>query len=236
MEDTGTQQPGQTITPTKSTPPAPSDASQRPPEPPAPEPPAEPAEPPQPASPPEPETPDEQPFKRQQPAVSQPEPDVSDTTDTKRTQTVTWTASEFIAHAKSIGWYTSLVIAAIAIAAVVLFITKDVVSVGVVIIGAILLGIYGGHQPRQLEYQLNANGLNIGQKHLGYNQFRSFSVIPEDAFDSIVFMPLKRFAVPTTIYFAPEDKDKIVSMLADRLPFEERGHDAIDRLMQRIRF
>jgi hypothetical protein len=129
-----------------------------------------------------------------------------------------------------------LAFGAVAFAAVIYLVTRDVISAGVIILAAIVLGIYAGHQPRELEYQLNARGLTIGQKHYSYEQFRSFSVLPEGAFSSIVFMPLKRFAVPTTIYYAPEDEEKIVSLLGSYLPLEERGHDAVDRLMHRIHF
>jgi hypothetical protein len=61
-------------------------------------------------------------------------------------------------------------------------------------------------------------------------------VVPEGAFSSIVFMPLKRFAPLTTIYYAPEDESKIITILTDRLPFEERKAAAIDSLMKRVRF
>lgn len=151
-------------------------------------------------------------------------------------QPITWTASEFIAHDKSFGWYAALAAGALALAALVYFISRDLISVSVVIIAALMLGVYGGHKPRQLEYRIDTDGLSIGKKHFGYDDFRSFSVLPEGAFSSIVFMPMRRFAVPTTIYYAPEDEDRIASVLSLYLPFEERDHDAIDRLMHRIRY
>lgn len=156
--------------------------------------------------------------------------------DDTDTPLISWTASEFIAHAKSFGWYAVLGLAAAVFAALIYLLTKDFVSVGVVLVAALLLGIYAGHQPRQLEYRLDGRSLTIGKKRFGYHQFRSFSVLPEGGVSSIVFMPMKRFAVPITIYYPPEDEDKIVALLADRLPLEEGGHDAIDRLMHRIRF
>jgi hypothetical protein len=39
-------------------------------------------------------------------------------------------------------------------------------------------------------------------------------VVPEGAFNSIVFMPLKRFAVPLSIYYDPKDEDKIIAVLS----------------------
>jgi hypothetical protein len=164
-------------------------------------------------------------------------PEKQDEAQPREPREVAWTASEFVAHDKSAGWYVSLGLAAVVVAVVIYLITKDKVSVAVVIVGALVLGVYGGHQPRELDYRLDAHSLSIGDKHHSYEEFRSFAVVPEGALSSIIFMPLKRFALTTTIYYAPDDEDKIVSLLADRLPIDEdHKHDAIDRLMRRIRF
>jgi hypothetical protein len=99
-----------------------------------------------------------------------------------------------------------------------------------------MLGFYAAHQPRQLEYEIGRRGLSIGGKYHGYDEFKSFSILPEGAFSSIVFMPLKRFAPPITIYYAPEDEEKILAVLSGSLPYEEPRRDAVDSLMKRIRF
>ncbi len=151
-------------------------------------------------------------------------------------QEIVWTASEFIAHAKPFGWYAALAAGALVFAGLVYLVTKDFISVGVILVAGLLLGIYAGHQPRQLEYRIGSRGLKIGPKSYSYDDFQSFSVLPEGAFSSIVFMPLRRFAIPTTIYYPPEEEDRIVEVLADHLPMEQRGHDAVDRLMHRMRF
>lgn len=149
---------------------------------------------------------------------------------------ITWTAGEFIAHQKSLVWYVALLGAAVVVAGIIYLITKDVISSGVIIVGAIVLAVYGAREPRQLEYRLDRRGLSIGDRQHAYNEFRSFAVVPEGAFNSIVLMPLKRFSLLTTIYYSPEDEEKIVAILAARLPLEQRKKDVIDRLMWRIRF
>jgi hypothetical protein len=151
-------------------------------------------------------------------------------------QSITWTASEFVAHQKTASWYLILIISAIAITILVFLITKDKISATVVIVAAILMGVYGSHQPRQLEYKISPRGLSIGGKYHTYEEFRSFSVLQEGAFSSINFMPLKRFAIPLTIYYAPEQEEEIISLLSGSLPFEEHRSDAVDTLMRRIRF
>ena len=149
---------------------------------------------------------------------------------------VTWTASEFVAHDKSSEWYTLLALGALAGAGLMYILTKDFISVAVVVVAALLFGVYGAHKPKQLQYRIDLHGITIGGKHYSYDQFGTFSVIPEGAFSSIVLMPLKRFAVPLTIYYAPEDEDKIAELLSAQLPYEQRRRDAVDSLMRKVRF
>lgn len=149
---------------------------------------------------------------------------------------ITWTASEFVAHEKSASWYGMLVLAAAAATAVIFLITKDKISSAVVPICALALGVIGARKPRSLQYQVDNYGVTVGDKHHGFEEFRSFTVATEGAFSSIIFKPLKRFAVLTSIYCAPEDEDRIIDMLEDRLPYEEHEPDVVDRLMRRIRF
>lgn len=247
-------QPGQTVTPTEAAGPAPPAAAPAPSAPAQPEAPAPTAPPATPDPDPAPETPaadataaavpePEQPAAPQQESASVAEAAGEDEAETEvdpedvdPEQTVAWTASEFVAHAKSFGWYAVLGLAAVIGAALIYYMTRDYVSVAVILVACLLLGVYAGHKPREMEYRLDLHGLTVGDKHFGYNEFRSFSVLPEGAFSSIVFMPLRRFAIPTTIYYAPEDEDKIVNLLSDHLPLEEGGHDAIDRLLHRIHF
>ena len=149
---------------------------------------------------------------------------------------VSWTASEFIAHQKTVGWYGILAAATIVFSVLIYILTRDLITSGFVIFGALILGYYASRQPSELHYQIDAKGVLIGDKSYGYESFRSFSIVDEGAFASVVFMPLKRFAPLRAVYFAPEHEDKIIEMLMPRLPFEEYSHDAIDRLMSRIRF
>ena len=152
------------------------------------------------------------------------------------TKSVEWTASEFVHHEKTAGWYLILFIAAGALAAVIYLVLDDPVAAGVVVAAAFLLSVYAAHQPRQLTYRLDQEGLTIGDKLRPYSEFKSFATQPDGAFTSIVFMPLKRFAPVTTIYYPPEDEDKIISVLSSHLPYEEMRRDAVDSLMRRIRF
>jgi len=148
---------------------------------------------------------------------------------------LSWTASEFIAHAKSSGWYVilggiTLVLAGLA------YYFADIFSAIVVVVVAILFGYMASRKPRELPYAVNEKGIQVDQKLYPYSGFKSFSIIQEEGIESIWFMPLKRFAPGLTIYFAPQEGQKIVDFLGSQLPYEERKPDTIDILMHRIRF
>lgn len=151
-------------------------------------------------------------------------------------ESVTWTASEFVAHNKGMGWYGVLALAAGALAAVAYLLTKDVVSSAIIIIVGILFGVSATRKPRILNYKVDSSGLTIGQKFYPYAEFKSFSVMEEGAFSSIMFLPLKRFMPPINIYYDPADEDKITLVLSQHLPVEHRTHDVVDRFLGRIRF
>jgi hypothetical protein len=53
---------------------------------------------------------------------------------------------------------------------------------------------------------------------------------------SIVFMPLKRFSPPLTIYLTSGMADQVVDLLASILPIEQHKQDAFESLLKRIRF
>lgn len=154
----------------------------------------------------------------------------------KDSEAVSWSASEFIAHHKSFGWYSLLGLTALVVAFVVWLLTKDVFSSGLVFVGVLLLGVYGAHKPRQLTYSLNNLGITIGSMHHTFSEFRSFSVVSEGAFASIELVPLRRFAMYTTVYFDPADEDKIISVLSTHLPMEQPRNDLVEQLMRRVRF
>ncbi len=149
---------------------------------------------------------------------------------------VSWTANEFIAHHKTVGWYAGFAATAAILSIVIYLISKDAISVAVIIVASIVFGLYANRKPSQLEYRLDQSGLSIGPKTYSYEEFRSFSVIPEGAFSSLNFMPLKRFSPVLTVYYAPQDEAKVLAVLSSRLPFEEPRHDAVESLMRRIRF
>ncbi len=180
--------------------------------------------------------PDQQSYVPQYQPGYQDEPQPADLRMQHVGDSVSWTASEFIAHEKSANWYLALVGVAILITALVWLITRDALSVGTAVIVSIIFGYAASRKPREMQYSVDDHGITIGRRFYAYSNFRGFSVMQEGPFQSIALMPLKRFMPTMSIYFDPADEERILDVLAAYLPIEARSHDAIDRLMRRIRF
>ncbi len=151
-------------------------------------------------------------------------------------EVVTWSASEYMAHEKSLGWYVLLGLAATGAAGFIYLITREVVSTVVVLIMGLAFGSFAARKPEELTYELGNTALRVGQKTYPYAQFKSFNIIEEGAMHSITLMPLQRFMSPLSIYYDPTDEDKIATALSSYLPYEDRKQDAVDRLMRKVRF
>lgn len=151
-------------------------------------------------------------------------------------ESIRWTASEFVAHHKTPVWFIVLTLVTIALVGLVFFLTHDIFSSAIIGIGAIGFGIYAGRTPKEVEYGLTPSGLSIGNRYYQLADFRSFSVISDGAFRSVMLNPLKRFGINITVYYDPEDEDIILDILSASLPHEERNPDPLDQLMRRIRF
>lgn len=151
-------------------------------------------------------------------------------------ETVEWTASEFIAHQKGFGWYALWFLAAIAIAGIVYLVTRDFISLAVLLFVAILFAVASAHKPRVLAYRLDQAGLTVGQRFYSYAQFKSFAVVQQGAFATVVLVPLKRFMPSIDIYIPPDNAEKIMGVLSANLPLEPREQGFVDTLAQKIRF
>jgi len=149
---------------------------------------------------------------------------------------ISWSASEFIAHQKSLRWYGALGLGAVIIAALTYLITRDKITTGVVIFIALIFGFAASRKPRVMEYRVNASGLQVGPKFFPYSELKSFSIMEEGAFSNIMFTPLKRFMPPIVIYYEPQDEESIATVLARYLPMEHREQGVIDTITTRIRF
>lgn len=155
----------------------------------------------------------------------------------KALEPVSWTASEYISHPKSISWYFVLAAATLVFTAGIFFVTHgDIISSLAVLVLAVIFGVYAARQPKEQSYLLDQDGLHIGTRIYGFGSFKSFSILDEGPFSSIVLMPLKRFMPLISIYYDPAEEEKIVGFLSEHLAIEYRQHDFVDKFMRKIKF
>ena len=154
----------------------------------------------------------------------------------QKTEPVAWQAAEFIAHDKSPTWFMGLFAVVVIIAALIYLATRDFVSVAVVVVAGILLAVYGTHRPREQQYVFDGRGFSVGSKSYRYDQFKSFSVLPEGGYSTITMMPLKRFGLQVTMHCPGEAQEAAVNTIGSQLPLAEPSRDHVDSLMRKIHF
>jgi hypothetical protein len=151
-------------------------------------------------------------------------------------ETVSWTASEYVAHHKTLMWFAGLGLAIALLALGVYFLTKETLSTVVIVIIGLSFGVLGARPPQVLQYTLDDQGLHVGGKLYPYNRIRSFSMLQEGAVRSILLMPLQRFMPPLSVYYDQADEERIISVIGSHIPHEEHDNDLVERLMSKIRF
>ncbi len=151
---------------------------------------------------------------------------------------VSWTASEYIAHDKTVIWYMTVTILTLIFSGLIYFFDSNnsLFSPVLVAIAGIIFMVAASRKPKVLEYLIDDSGLHVGQKLYSYAQFKSFALVQEGPITTIVFIPLQRFVPTLTVYFDPKDQDVIVDSLSVYLPVENRKMDVIDSIMRKIRF
>lgn len=149
---------------------------------------------------------------------------------------ISWTASEFVAYQKTAGWYFLMILGMLALAAIIFAVTQDWISTTSIILIGILFLAFASRKPRTLNYQITKDGIQIGEKLYAFNTLKSFAVIDEGSLHSVMLIPVQRFLPSISIYFDPQEEQKIVEAIGSYLPHEDRKQDAIDRFMHKIRF
>lgn len=150
---------------------------------------------------------------------------------------LTWTASEFIQHEKTIVWYMGLAIvtALLAISAYLLL-DRDIFSLVIIIILGFIFGVAGSRKPRVLNYTVDDHGIIIDQKDYDYDSFKSYSFDKENSVTSLLFVPNKRLDPSLTVY-VPEDKsDEVIDLIGMYLPVQKHETGFFDKFLNKIKF
>lgn len=164
------------------------------------------------------------------------EPEATQSPVSSDTESVSWSASEFMNHQKSPFWYVIAAGVLLSIGLIFYLLMDELFGpIAVIVLGSLLL-IGASRKPRTLDYLVDEHGIVVGHREYVYDDFQSFAIIKEDSVESIMLMPQKRWSPTLTIYFDPTDGQKIFNVLSTYLPLEERQKDSIDKFLHKIRF
>lgn len=150
-------------------------------------------------------------------------------------QLIEWEASEYIHHEKDMSWFVLLGIGSLMLTGLALVFRQWTFAILIVVLG-VAIALFAHRPPRTLHYALDLNGIRINDRLYTYSEFRAFGVLNEGPLYSIVLLPIKRFMPATSMFFEPQDGEKIVDILGARLPMETVKADPIDTLTRKLRF
>jgi len=149
---------------------------------------------------------------------------------------ITWQASEFIHHEKSIMWFIVLFVGAILLLLIDVVFVKSWTFGVLIVVLALGMALLGRRPPRTLHYALTSQGVRIEDKLYSFHDFHAFGVVQESALYSLRLVPNKRFMPMVSLYFPPDQGEQIVDMVGSVLPMEHIDRDPIDKIVEKIRF
>jgi hypothetical protein len=107
-------------------------------------------------------------------------------------------------------------------------------SVVVIFVLGLAMCFMAGRKPKELDYGLDDQGIVINSVDHPFSDFKSYTLISEGGLDHIALVSVRRFIPNKTIYFEPQDRDRIISLLGEFLPLEPASKDPIDGFMKKI--
>lgn len=149
---------------------------------------------------------------------------------------VNWVANEYIDQDKNGLWYVLFALVVLGLISVDIFLLKSGSFSVLVLVMAAAVIIYSRRPPRSIQYTLSGKqGLYVGDHLYNLADFKSFGLIRDGENNSIMLIPVKRFAPGVSVYFPEEAGEKIVDILGARLPMETLTMDIIDIIVRRLR-
>ena len=147
---------------------------------------------------------------------------------------VRWQGPEHLYSERSMMWYAALALATLIMMAIAYFVFNSLTFTILLPVMAVALGVYAHRPPEIIDYTLTRKGLYVRDRLMLYDQFKSFDVVTINNVHHIALIPRKRFQLGQNIYFPEESGEKIVDMLAARLPMKEVKPDFIDRILAKL--
>lgn len=175
-------------------------------------------------------------------SLAQESPDQPDTTNDMTADDlpddeilIRWQALEYMQHQHEPIWYVGFGATVLILIAVAIFVFKSPTFAVLVPVMAVALALYVRRPPATIDYTVSRKGIHVNDRLYTFDQFKSFSVVRQETTNHVVLIPRKRFQLGQNIYFPTEIGEKLVDMLAARLPMKEASPDIIDKLLAKLR-
>ena len=147
-----------------------------------------------------------------------------------------WSAPEFIYFKKTNIWYAYLVGITILVEVGYHFLSKDFVTPVLIVLIAYVFGYYGGKKPDTIKYVVNNESVQINGKVFYYETLKSYSIHDFGNYSSMNIIPVKRFAPLRCLNYKTEDEEKIIKIIENQLPLDNRKEDIVDKFTRLISF
>ena len=149
---------------------------------------------------------------------------------------ITWTGSEFLDKQKTFSWYLGLAGVIAVVCGIIYLLGRDVFPVVFIIIISVLFAVVASRRPRQLQYTIDDNGLSVGRRGYSFADFKSFSLQQDGAIGYINLMPLKRLAMEVSIFYPPEEEQRVIEALSQHIPHDQVEEPMVDKLFKNFHF
>ncbi len=149
-------------------------------------------------------------------------------------QPIQWQAPEYIQDHRSPWWFISFWAVVVVFMVIAVVLIRSWSFAILIPAMAAALTIYSHRPPRQMSYVLSDKGLYINEKLHPMAEFKSFGVMREEAWPSVMLIPVKRFRPGLTVHFPVEAGEAIVDMLGSRIPMQDIKLDFFDKLIRQL--
>lgn len=146
-----------------------------------------------------------------------------------------WHAPESMAVERGKMWYIWFVLAALALMALAILVLKSITFAILIPVIVAAVFVLSSKPPKVINYAISPKGVYVADKLYDFSEFRSFGVRQDEAYNSAILLPVKRFAPELTIYFTDQEGETIVNMLGSRLPMQEVRVDTLEKIIRLIK-
>lgn len=154
---------------------------------------------------------------------------------------LSWEAPEFVTHEKSWSWVLLVWAAALAMAALTVWLNglnfTGILSGSVLILAALALSVQGRAKPKLLRAAISDEGVTISGRLYPWEELTGFWIIYQEANQALYLETKRRFLSIVSVQLAKADPEQVRSALLAHLPeHADRAEEFSDRLSRMIKF